>query len=138
MPNFRGHLASPGTIVSLTPGMTLAFVTLFCLIFAAHFLRTGAMSGVLVCLAIPLLAAITCARWALRSLQALLVVGSVNWIVTALCVGAERRAAGEPWMRMAIILGAVAGLTAMAAGMLSRRTVLERFRASPAHPQPEA
>jgi len=114
--------------------MTLAFAALFCLIMAAHFLRMGALSGVLVCLALPIVAALTRARWALRSLQALLVIGSVSWIVTALRIGAERRAAGEPWLRMALILGAVAALTALAAALLSRRSVLERYPASSDRP----
>ncbi|MEQ1918124.1 MAG: 4Fe-4S ferredoxin, partial [Elusimicrobiota bacterium] len=87
--------------------MILAFASLFCLILAAHFLRMGALPGVLVCLALPLVTAITRARWALRSLQGLLILGSLNWIATALRIGAERRLAGEPWLRMALILGTV-------------------------------
>ncbi|MBI2387217.1 MAG: hypothetical protein HYV14_14590 [Elusimicrobia bacterium] len=107
--------------------MILAFASLFCLILAAHFLRTGAMPGVLVCLALPVVAALTRARWALRSLQAVLVLGSVSWVVTALRLGVQRRAAGEPWLRMALILGTVAALSALAAALLSRRSVLDRF-----------
>lgn len=111
--------------------MTLSFAALFCLILAGHFLRMGALSGVLVCVALPVVAALTRARWALRSLQALLIIGSMSWIVTALRIGAQRRAAGEPWLRMALILGAVAALSALAAALLSRRSVLERFPAPP-------
>jgi hypothetical protein len=114
--------------------MILAFATLFCLILAAHFLRMGAPAGVLVCLGLPVVAAATRARWALRCLQGVLVLGSVNWIVTALRIGAQRRAAGEPWLRMAVILGAVAALSALAAALLSRRSVLERFPAAPPPP----
>jgi hypothetical protein len=107
--------------------MILAFASLFCLILAAHFLRMGAMSGVLVCLALPVVSVLTRARWALRSLQAVLVLGSLSWVVTALRLGAQRRAAGEPWLRMALILGTVAALSALAAALLSRRSVLDRF-----------
>ncbi len=108
-------------IVAFVPVMSLAFAALFCLILAAHFLRMGALSGVLICLALPIAAALTRARWARCSLQALLSVGSVIWIATALRIGAQRRAAGEPWLRMALILGAVSALTALAAALLSRR-----------------
>lgn len=118
--------------------MTLAFAALFCLIMAAHFLRMGSLPGVLVCLALPIVTVLTRARWALRSLQALLVIGSVSWIATALRIGAQRRAAGEPWMRMAIILGAVSALTALAAALLSRRSVLERYPASAQPPAEDA
>lgn len=112
--------------------MILAFASLCCLILAGHFLRMGALLGVAVCLGLPVAAAATRARWALRSLQAVLVMGSLNWIVTALRIGAERRAAGQPWLRMALILGAVAALSALSAALLSRRSVLERFPAPPA------
>ena len=101
--------------------MALALATLSCLILAAHFLRMGALVGVLICVALPIVAAATRARWALRSLQALLVVGCVSWIATALRIGAQRRAAGEPWLRMALILAAVALLSAVSAALLSRR-----------------
>lgn len=117
--------------------MILAFASLFCVILAGHFLRMGAMSGVLVCLALPLVAALVRARWALRSLQALLLLGSVSWIATAMRIGAARRAAGEPWVRMAVILGAVAALSALAAALLSRRSMLERFPAEPERPAAE-
>lgn len=116
--------------------MILAFASLFCLILAAHFLRMGAMSGVLVCLALPIVVVATRARWALRSLQVLLALGSASWIVTALRIGAQRRAAGEPWLRMALILGTVAVLSALAAALLSRRSVLDRHPASPPPPPP--
>jgi hypothetical protein len=114
--------------------MILAFASLLCVILAAHFLRMGAMAGVVVCLALPAVAVLTWARWALRALQALLILGSVSWVVTALRIGAERRVAGEPWLRMALILGTVAALSALAAGLLSRRSVLERFPAAPEKP----
>lgn len=133
MPNFT-FVSSPGTIVAPTSDMPLAFAALFCLSMAAHFLRVGALCGVFVCLALPIVTALTRARWALRSLQALLVIGSVNWIATALRIGAQRRVAGEPWLRMALILGAVAALTALAAALLSRRSVLERYPVPPGHP----
>lgn len=117
--------------------MILAFASLFCVILAAHFLRMGALTGVVVCLAFPVVAVLTRARWALRGLQGLLLLGSASWVATALRIGAERRVAGEPWLRMALILGTVAALSALAAGLLSRRSVLERFPAAP-EPSTEA
>ncbi|PIR16102.1 MAG: hypothetical protein COV48_10740 [Elusimicrobia bacterium CG11_big_fil_rev_8_21_14_0_20_64_6] len=113
--------------------MILAFASLFCVMLAAHFLRMGALAAALLCLCLPFLAVATRARWALRSLQAVLALGSVNWIATALRIGAQRRAAGEPWLRMALILGTVAALSALAGALLSRRSVLERFPA----PEPD-
>ncbi len=114
--------------------MIISFASLLCVALAAHFLRAGATAGVVVCLALPAVAVLTRARWALRGLQALLLIGTVSWIGTALRLGAERRVAGEPWLRMALILGTAAALSALAAGLLSRRTVLERFRSEPEKP----
>lgn len=116
--------------------MILAFASLFCVILAAHFLRMGAMSGVLVCLALPAVAALTRARWALRSLQAVLLLGGASWVATALRLAAQRRAAGDPWLRMALILGTVAALSVLAAVLLNRRSVLERFPVAPEPPPP--
>lgn len=116
--------------------MILAFASLFCVILAAHFLRMGAMSGVLVCLSLPVVAALTRARWALRSLQAVLLLGSLSWVATALRLAAQRRAAGDPWLRMALILGTVAALSALAAVLLNRRSVLDRFPLAPEPPPP--
>ncbi|MDP3541553.1 MAG: hypothetical protein Q8T11_03700 [Elusimicrobiota bacterium] len=120
--------------VAMGAAMIMAFASLFCVILAAHFLRMGAMTGVVVCLALPIVAVLTRARWALRALQAVLLLGSVSWIVTAWHIGAARQAAGEPWLRMAVILGTVAALSALAAGLLSRRSVLARFPAAPVAP----
>ena len=120
--------------VAMARAMIMSFASLFCLILAAHFLRMGAMPGVVVCLALPLVTVLTRARWALRSLQAMLLIGSASWVVTALRIGAQRRAAGEPWLRMALILGTVAALSALAAALLSRRSVLDRHPAPPPPP----
>lgn len=116
--------------------MILAFASLLCVILAGHFLRMGALLAALLCLALPFLAMFTRVRWALRTLQAALAMGSVNWVVTALRIGAERRADGRPWARMAVILGTVAVLSALAAALLNRRSVLEKFPSPPETPEP--
>jgi len=116
----RKIFARAGKIVAFASGMTLTFAGLFCLILAAHFLRGGALAGAFLCLALPAVAIVTRARWALRGLQGLLLIGSATWIWTAAGIGAERRAAGEPWLRMAIILGTTAALSALAAFLLKR------------------
>lgn len=122
----------------MATAMILAFASLFCLILAAHFLRMGAMSGVLVCLALPAVAALTRARWALRCLQALLLLGGMSWMVTALRLAEQRRADGDPWLRMALILGTVAALSVLAAALLNRRSVLESFALAPEPPSPSS
>jgi|CXWL01.1.fsa_nt_gi hypothetical protein len=80
----------------------------------------GFLPGVLVCVVLPAVAAFTRAGWALRGVQMLLAAGSVSWVVTALRIGAQRRVAGEPWLRMALILGTVSVLSAVSAIWLFR------------------
>jgi hypothetical protein len=55
------------------------------------------------------------APWAGWTLRVLLLIGGLEWIRTLFRLAGERRAAGEDWARMAVILGVVAVLTFLAA-----------------------
>jgi hypothetical protein len=85
-------------------------VVLSLLLLGAHFLRAGflPMAGALVALAV--LAPVPRPSMA-RILQVVLFVGGFEWIRTLFVNIARRSDAGEPWMRMALILGAVALFT---------------------------
>lgn len=101
---------------------------LACLILAGHFLRWGNLPAVLLCLLIPAAALISKSRPVLRAWQALLALGSVLWVGTAVSIGRERLAEGKPFIRMALILGGVAVFTGFSAWLLSRKSLLERYR----------
>lgn len=96
--------------------------TLSFLVLAAHFLRSGS-----ILLAPSLLFAglawISHPRLQ-RVVQGALVLAAVEWMRTLLTLASLRQAVGLPWMRMAGILGAVAGLALLAAWALrpERRT----------------
>lgn len=84
------------------------------LMLGAHFLRGGNLLGMLLSLAllvplfVPLAAAQGVVRWALY-------LGALVW-VGALVQGVQLRLAfGEPWLRLALILGGVALFTALTA-----------------------
>ncbi|MGB5816297.1 MAG: hypothetical protein WBH85_18905 [Thermoanaerobaculia bacterium] len=81
-------------------------VVLSLLLLGAHFLRAGwlAMAGALVALAV--LAPVPRPSMA-RIVQVVLFVGGFEWIRTLFMNIASRSDLGEPWMRMAVILGAV-------------------------------
>lgn len=66
--------------------------------------------------------------WAARVLQAALVLGAAEWVRTALASAAARDAAGAPWLRMALILGAVALVSLLGAALLETGTMRRRFR----------
>ncbi len=97
------------------------------LLLGAHFLRVGDGVGVAASLALLALLAVP-RRWAARATQAALLLGAAEWLRTLIRLVAERREEQAPYVRMAIILGAVAALTAVSALAFDSRRLRERFR----------
>lgn len=87
----------------------------------AHFWRAGGWPLVAACAALMPVALLAQRRWLQRLVQAALVAGTLEWLWTAFRIAQQRDALGAPWGRMALILGAVALLTATAAWWLGRR-----------------
>lgn len=88
----------------------------------AHLLRAGHPFLMLVAAALPFLL-VPRSVAALRLLQGLLLIGACEWLRALAEIREMRRALGQPWQRMAVILGAVAlvtALSALAAGVWSR------------------
>jgi len=102
-------------------------VVISALLLAAHFLRAAYLPLIVFCLAFPLLLLIR-RRWAVRVVQAILLLGALEWSLTAVAVMIERREAGSDWLRGAAILGAVAVFNAAAAFILQSRPFRERYR----------
>lgn len=91
-------------LLALLPA-ALSLVTL-----GAHFLRGGQWVLLVVCVA--LLAALALRRrWAAASVQLGLILGAAEWVRTLVLILSQRRAAGEPYLRMVLILGGVAAFT---------------------------
>jgi hypothetical protein len=86
-------------------------------ILAAHFFRAGHTGLVVLCLALPVLL-VARRAWATRLLQGLLLLGALEWVRTLAALARTRQAMGEPWERMAVILGGVAAFTALSALLL--------------------
>lgn len=108
----------------------IARITLYIivtLLIAAHFLRVGNVIAVALCLATPLLFLVR-QRWSLLLLQWLAYVAAVVWLATAWQVVATRWSFGEPWLRAAAILIAVAAINVLAGGLLRSRTLQARYR----------
>jgi len=76
------------------------------LLLAAHFLRLFDVPGMLCSLALPLFFIVR-RPWARWLLQASAIASATIWILTALAIKAQRRASGQPWGRMFLILAAV-------------------------------
>lgn len=84
------------------------------LVMGAHFLRLGNI--LVVVLLVVCIGLLTVQKpWAAYTIQTLLVLGVLQWLLTIGGIASTRMAGGEPWMRMAIILGTVTAFTAYAA-----------------------
>jgi hypothetical protein len=100
------------------------------LMLAAHFLRTGPMILAMLCLIAPLTLFVR-RMWALRLVQLFLLLGAAEWVRTLIVLVRDRQAQGEPWLRLVIILGAVAAFTAGAAFILQAKKVRDHYGAAP-------
>jgi len=100
------------------------------LVLAAHFLRTGPMILVILCLIVPLTLFVR-RLWALRLVQLFLLLGAAEWVRTLIVLVRDRQAQGEPWLRLVIILGAVAAFTAGAAFILQAKKVRAHYGVAP-------
>lgn len=96
------------------------------LLLGAHLLRTG--PAWLVVLALALMVVLAVRRpWARLLVQGALLLAALEWFRTLLILVAERRAAGLPYTRLALILSAVSVFTALAAATLSGTKVRAYF-----------
>ncbi|KPK09522.1 MAG: hypothetical protein AMS20_00350 [Gemmatimonas sp. SG8_28] len=107
-------------------GFALTSVILSCVLLAAHFSRHEIPVLVALSLLAPFLL-FAKRPWVPRLLQLLLVLGALEWVRTAAVLAARRIDAGEPWLRMVLILAAVALLTSGAAALLQPTRVRSRF-----------
>ncbi|MDO9073053.1 MAG: hypothetical protein Q7U73_07290 [Rubrivivax sp.] len=96
------------------------------LLLAAHFYRAAEWPWVLASLALLPMLALRRA-WVPRVLQLALLVGAIEWVWTAALLAQQRLALGQPWLRMACILGAVALLTLAAAGVFRSAGLKARY-----------
>ena len=96
-------------------------------VLAAHFLRSGHLLWVVASLIVPLLL-LSRQRWALYVNQVALVAGAGMWLLVAYALMEMRREVGQPYLRMVLILGSVALIALVSAGLLAAPKVRERFR----------
>ena len=97
------------------------------LVLGAHFLRAGELALVTAALAAVALLFVRRA-WAARIVQGALILGALEWLRTLALLTEERRAAGAPYLRMTLILAAVALATALSLLAFHSRAVKEHFR----------
>ena len=113
--------------MKLVARLLLPFLAL--LLLAAHFYRAGWMWLAALSAALILLLAVP-RPWAARTLQVALVLGAFEWLRTLAAFAAMRMALGQPYLRLALILGAVAAFTLLAAWVFQQRALRAHFRLS--------
>lgn len=104
-------------------------VVLSLLVLAAHFLRAGNLLMVVLLLALLALLAVP-RSWAARAVQVALALGTLEWVSTLVRLARARSAAGEPALRMGLILGAVALLTGLSALVFQSARLRRRYHGS--------
>jgi len=99
---------------------------LSCVLLAAHFSRNDILSLALVSLVLPFLLLVR-RPWVPRLFQVVLVLGALEWVRRLVALALERQAIGGEWVRMAVILGVVAALTASSALVFRSGALKERY-----------
>ena len=100
------------------------------ILLSLHFFRADNLPAMLA--PMLLIAAMLIRRpWMVRPLQAGLVLGAVEWLRTAVILVAARMEMDRPFLRLAVILGAVALCTALAALVFRSSRLMLHFRLLP-------
>ena len=102
----------------------LVFVTSIGL--SAHFLRDNDFGMMLIAVSIPFLLLIR-KRWILNIVSGLLLLGSLEWIITAINIYEIRTLTGENYIRMLVIMSSVSLLTLISALLVLRKKFLEKY-----------
>jgi len=85
-------------------------VILSALLLGAHFLRAGSTVLVVLIVLFPIVLLVK-QPWAARLAQIVLFLGGIEWVRTLVVFVTARRELGQPWTRLALILGTVALFT---------------------------
>jgi hypothetical protein len=97
------------------------------LLLAAHFLRAGLIPLVAIALLLPFLLFVR-QIWVARSTQIALVLGALEWLRTLLGLIDIRQEAGQPWTRLAVIIGIVAAFTGFSALIFRCKSLKVRYK----------
>lgn len=104
-------------------------IVLSSLLLAAHFYRAGQQPLVLLALLLPLLLCLRRA-WVPQVVTTALLLGALEWVYTLAGIAIIRIEFGAPWGRMALILGAVAALTALSTLVFRTDALRRRYAGS--------
>ena len=111
----------------ITRALLYVPVVLSILVLGAHFLRGGSMIAVFV--ALVLIGLLFLRRpWVARLVQAVLVLGALEWLRTMYELAQIRAMHGQPYGRMLVILGIVAAVTLCSALLFQTQALKDVYR----------
>lgn len=96
------------------------------LLLGAHFLRAGHLVLAVLSVLLPALLFLR-ERWIPRLFSVLLALAALEWLRVLYLLAAMRIAWGQPWGRLALILGGVAAFTALSALVFRARGLKARY-----------
>jgi hypothetical protein len=102
-------------------------VVLSLVVLGAHFMRYGNSVGVVGSLVLISLL-IVHRPWVARLMQVVLILGALEWALTIYELVQVRAAQGEPFTRMAVILGVVAAVTFCSALLFRSPALRKTYR----------
>jgi hypothetical protein len=97
------------------------------LLLGAHFSRADNMVLVSLLALLPFLLFVR-RPWVAGLYTGVLLLGAAEWVRTLLVIADARQAMGAPWMRMAVILGAVALVTALSPLVFATKSLRARYQ----------
>ena len=110
----------------LATGLLVLPTGISAVLMGAHFLRDGQAMVTALCVLAPWLLLVRHPA-AARLVQVGLVLAAAEWVRALVGLASARAAVGEPWIRLAAILGAVALFALASAGAFFTRTLRERY-----------
>jgi hypothetical protein len=102
-------------------------VILSFLVLAAHFSRAGSLTLSAACIIFPAVLLIK-KPMVPMVMQTALLLGAVEWVRTLILIVQMRMEFGQPWTRLAIILGVVALFTGLSALVFQSKALRMRYR----------
>jgi len=102
-------------------------IVLSFIVLGAHFMRYGSSFGTVGAAALIVLLFIR-QPWVARLMQTALVLGAIQWVHTLYDLAQLRIAFGEPYTRLAVILGTVAAVTLCSALLFQSKELKKIYR----------
>ena len=100
-------------------------IVLSLILLGAHFARYG--NTIVVAAIVVLIGMLFVPRWwVARLMQVVFALGALEWLRTMAVLIEARQVVGEPYLRLAVILGVVAAITILA-GLLFQTRALKAF-----------